>query len=104
MSSSALTTAQMLDPQTRTPNGTFLQNAVDYLNGAAGIAELRSKGLGVARLEIASPASRIVARWGNTVLVPAIVLVAGLVVWSRRRARARRVRSLFNTENAEDAS
>ena len=103
VSTSALTTPQMLDPQNRTPNGTFLMNAVDYLNGAPGIAELRSKGLGVARLSVANPASRVVARWGNTILVPALVLVVGLVVWSRRRARARRIQAMFDN-TSEDAS
>ncbi|HKK48105.1 MAG TPA: Gldg family protein [Alkalispirochaeta sp.] len=95
ISSSALTTAQMLNPQGRTPNGTFLVNAVDYLSGAPGMAELRSKGLGVARLREATPAARAVARWGNTVLVPLLVVVVGLVVWSRRRARSRRIENLF---------
>ena len=103
VSSSAMTTAQMLDPQNRSPNGTLLMNAIDYLNGAPGIAELRSKGLGVPRLDVASPASRAAARWANTILVPALVLVVGLAVWRARRARARRIRAIF-TESPEDAS
>lgn len=101
ISASALTTPQMLDAQSRTPNGTFLMNAVDYLNGAPGIAELRSKGLGVPRLSVSNPASRVVARWANTILVPALVLVAGLAVWSRRRARARRIQQLFAETNGD---
>lgn len=96
VSSSALTTAQMINPDSRTPNGTFLMNAVDQLNGASGMAELRSKGLGVARLTEATPAARAVARWSNTILVPALVVVVGLVVWSRRRARSRRIAELFS--------
>jgi ABC-type uncharacterized transport system involved in gliding motility auxiliary subunit len=95
VSSSALTTAQMLNPGSRTPNGTLLLNAVDYLSGAPGMAELRSKGLGVARLTDATPAARTVARWSNTILVPALVVVVGLVVWSRRRARSRRIERMF---------
>ncbi len=95
ISSSALTTAQLLNPETMTPNSTFLMNAVDYLNGAPGMAELRSKGLGVPRIGMTSPASRIAARWGNTIMVPLIVVIMGLVVWSRRRARSRRVRMMF---------
>ncbi|MFW5695458.1 MAG: Gldg family protein [Alkalispirochaeta sp.] len=95
VSSSALTTGQMINPERRTPNGTFLMNAVDYLNGAPGMAELRSKGLGVARLREVTPAARAVARWSNTILVPGLVLVVGLVVWSRRRARSRRIEQLF---------
>lgn len=93
--SSSLTTAQLLDPQSRTPNGTFLLNAVDYLNGAPGFAELRSKGLGVPRLQVSSPTSRLIARWSNTILVPLLVLLAGFLVWLRRRSRARRIKAFF---------
>ncbi|MFW6228872.1 MAG: hypothetical protein ACOC2V_05370, partial [Alkalispirochaeta sp.] len=93
--SSAMTTAQLLDPEGRSPNGTLLMNVLDYLNGAAGVAELRSKGLGVPRIVVMNPASVPVARWGNTVLVPALVVVIGIVVWQRRRRRSRRIQELF---------
>lgn len=95
VSASALTTGQMIDPSARTPNGTFLLNAVDYLNGAPGMAELRSKGLGVARLGEVSPTLRRVTRWSNTILVPVLVLAVGAVVWMRRRRRSRRIHAIF---------
>ncbi len=95
LSTSAVTTAQMLDPENRTPNGTFLLNVLDYLNGAPGVAELRSKGLGVPRISVEHPAAAVAARWGNTVLVPAVVILIGLVVWSRRRTRSRRIQAHF---------
>ncbi len=99
--SSALTTPQMLDPQNRTPNGTFLLNAVDYLNGTPGFAELRSKGLGVPRLDPVSGTVSTALRWINTVLAPTLVLLVGLVVLLRRRARSRRIKSLFASANGE---
>jgi len=92
---SAITTSQLLDPQSRTPNGTFLLNTVDYINGAPGFAELRSKGLEVPRLQVPFPAYRLMARWGNTILVPILVLGAGLMVWFRRRSRSRRIKAYF---------
>ena len=98
VSSSLLTTPQMLDPRQATPNSTFLLNAVDYLNGAPGIAQLRGKGLGVPRLDPVEPMVRTVVRWSNTVLVPVVVVVVGLFVWSRRRARAAGVRRMFSSE------
>ncbi|MFW6293432.1 MAG: Gldg family protein, partial [Spirochaetota bacterium] len=70
IASSALTTSQMLSAGTSTPNSTFLLNTVDYLNGAPGFAELRSKGLGVARLDDVAPTVRVAMRWTNTILVP----------------------------------
>ena len=96
--SAALTTAQMLDSQSRTPNGTLLLNAVDYLNGAPGFAELRSKGLGVPRLNPISGVLSTTLRWANTILAPVIALLFGLVVWARRRTRQRRIRGIFAHE------
>lgn len=78
-------------------------NVVDYLNGAPGMAELRSKGLGVARLVGLTPAARVVARWSNLILVPALVVIAGVIVWTRRRARARRIHARFETTSEETA-
>lgn len=95
VSSSELASPQLLDARTRTPNGVFLMNAVDVLKGASGFAELRSKGLGVPRLEITSPLVPGIARWVNVVMVPAVVVLLGVVVWLRRRARQARIRDLF---------
>jgi len=93
--SAALTTAQMLDAQSRTPNSSFLLNAVDYLNGAPGFAELRSKGLGVPRLDPVTGTLSTTLRWGNTILAPVLTLLVGLVVLLRRRGRSRRIRAAF---------
>ncbi len=100
LGSSSPTTAQLLDPQNRTPNGTFLFNTVDYLNGTPGFAELRSKGLGVARLAPTSASVRAVIRVVNTVLLPVLVVLLGLVIWARRRARRRRIKEHFSGEGA----
>lgn len=99
LSTSEVTTAQLLDPRNRTPNGTFLMNTVDYLKGAPAFAELRSKGLGVPRLEISSPAVPGVIRWMNVIGVPLLVIVIGLVVHRRRRLRARRIQAYFHGES-----
>ncbi|TVR71916.1 MAG: hypothetical protein EA427_03760 [Spirochaetaceae bacterium] len=96
--SSELTTAQLIDPQQRTANSTFLMNALDYLMGAPAFAELRGKGLGVARLEVNNPALPGVIRWLNIILVPLLVVMTGLLVKLRRRARSRRIQQLFREE------
>jgi ABC-2 type transport system permease protein len=96
LSTSEVTTAQLLDPRNRTPNGTFLMNTVDYLKGAPAFAELRSKGLGVPRLEISSPAVPGMVRWTNVIGVPLLVVVIGLAVHRRRRLRARRIQAIFH--------
>jgi ABC-2 type transport system permease protein len=101
LSTSELTTAQMLNPQNRTPNGTFLLNALDYLNGVPEVAALRSKGLGVPRITVANPASATVARWANVVLVPGIVVFIGVVVWQRRRRRSARIQAIFSEQEGD---
>lgn len=95
MSTSEVTTAQLVDPRQQTPNNTFLMNAVDYLKGAPAYAELRSKGPGVSRLEISHPALPGIIRWTSTIVVPLLVAGVGLLVWFRRRAHCRRVRDYF---------
>ena len=101
LSTSALTTAQMLDPQNRTPNGTFLLNTLDYLNGVPEVAALRSKGLGVPRITVANPASATVARWANVILVPGVVVLIGAVVWQRRRRRSARIQAIFSEQKGD---
>ncbi|POR02010.1 hypothetical protein AU468_07080 [Alkalispirochaeta sphaeroplastigenens] len=96
--SSELASAQLLDPRNRTPNGTFLLNALDYLKDQPGRAELRSKGLTVPRLQVVSPLLPGMIRWFNVLVVPALVVVLGLVVRGRRRARSRAVQALFSRE------
>jgi len=98
---SALTSSQLLDPQARTPNGTMLLNIIDYINGSPGFAELRNKGLDVPRVQIPFPSYRLMARWGNTILLPLLVLFAGLMVWFRRRRRSLRIKTYF--ENSQEA-
>ncbi|MFW6214382.1 MAG: Gldg family protein [Alkalispirochaetaceae bacterium] len=96
--SSTLTTSQLLDPQVRTPNGTFIFNALDYLNGTPGFAELRSKGLGVPRLARTSAPVRRAIRLVNTGVLPSLVVILGVLAWWRRKVRRRRIRRLFETE------
>ena len=103
VSTSEITTGSLLNPEyPNAPNATFLLNALDYLNGAPAVAELRSKGLGIPRIGAISSLARVVARWLNVILVPLVVAVVGMVVWSRRRARSRAVMALFR-DNGEES-
>lgn len=98
LGSSTLTTSQLLDPTNRTPNGTFLFNALDYLNGTPGFAQLRSKGLGVPRLEPTSAPVRGAIRVVNTAVLPLLVALLGLFAWWRRKVRRRRIKAKFEQE------
>lgn len=101
VSSSALTTPQLLDPRQRTPNGTLLMNALDVLGGSPAMARLRSKGLGVPTIEVASATAPQLVRLINIGLVPALVVALGLIAWARRRSRARAIQRRFITASEE---
>lgn len=95
VSSSELTSPQLLDARQRTPNGIFLLNAVDVLNRAPGFADLRGKGLGVPRIEITSPAVPGLVRTMNMVVAPGAVALLGVLVWLRRRRHSRAIQARF---------
>lgn len=101
LGSSLVTTRQLIDPAARTPNTTFLMNAVDYLNGAPGFAELRSKGLNVPRLTVDNPILAISARWLTILGGPLLVGIAALAAWRLRVRRARSVQILMNAKEVE---
>jgi len=99
VSSSELTSPQLLDVRQQTPNGIFLLNAVDVLQGAPGFAELRGKGLGVPRIEITSPAVPGLVRTMNMVVAPGAVVLLGVLVWLHRRRHRRSIQERFARED-----
>lgn len=98
LGSSLITTRQLIDPATRTPNTTLLMNAVDYLNGAPGFAELRSKGLNVPRLTVENPILAVSARWLTIIGGVVLVGAAAFLAWRLRVRRARALRIVINAK------
>lgn len=77
--------AQLLGQGQQTPNTILIQNMVDWLNGNEAIPPMRTKGLGASQLGETSQATRTMIRIVHVVLVPALTVVVGLLVWLRRR-------------------
>lgn len=88
---SAITTPQVMDEAGQQPVALFVRNAIDYLNGRADFARMRTKGLSLDTLENTTPRIRSVARALNLYGVPVLAALAGLIAWRRRIRRRRKI-------------
>lgn len=87
----------MLDPEGRTTNATFILNALDHLNGNDDIAAMRSKQQTLNPLETTSPVIRGMIKTLNIAGLPLLVCVFGLAVWMAGKARRKRIAHLFKS-------
>jgi ABC-type uncharacterized transport system involved in gliding motility auxiliary subunit len=87
----------MLDPEGRTTNATFILNAIDHLNGEDEIAALRSKQQTLNPLDTTTPMVRGVIKTLNIAGLPVLVFVFGLMVWGAGKARRRRIANQFKS-------
>ena len=86
----------MLDPQGRTTNATFLLNVIDHLNGDDKIATLRSKQQTLNPIAQTSPSFRLVIKGFNIIALPILVVLFGLGVLAKRTARKKKIANRFN--------
>ncbi|MDY2843412.1 MAG: Gldg family protein [Treponema sp.] len=96
ISSSKLTTSQLLDENGSEPVSLFVRNAVDYLNGESDLCEMRTKGLSLNVLSVKSPQAATAAKYFNEIGLAILVAVAGLLVLVKIRARKRAIRAKYN--------
>jgi ABC-type uncharacterized transport system involved in gliding motility auxiliary subunit len=87
----------MLDPEGRTTNATFILNAIDHLNGNDEIAAMRSKQQTLNPLADTSPMIRGVIKALNIAGLPVLVFVFGLIVWAAGNARRKRIANQFKS-------
>jgi ABC-type uncharacterized transport system involved in gliding motility auxiliary subunit len=87
----------MLDPEGRTTNATFILNAIDHLNGEDEIAAMRSKQQTLNPLNSTTPMVRGVIKSLNIAGLPLLVCVFGLAVWMAGKARRKRIANQFKS-------
>jgi len=87
----------MLDPQGKTTNATFILNAIDHLNGRDDIAAMRSKQQSLNPLDPTTPMVRGVIKSVNIAGLPALVVLFGIGVWAARNAKKKKIATLFNS-------
>ncbi len=97
VASSEMMRDSLVDEDGRSPNAIFLMNVLDHLNGRDDVAVMRGKVQRFNPLGETSAATRTFVKVFNIVGLPLLVSLAGLLVWSLRRSRQRRIRRMFRS-------
>ena len=85
----------MLDPEGRSTNSTFILNVIDHLNGGDKIARLRSKQQTLNPLAQTTPFSRGLIKTFNIIVLPILVTLFGLGVLIKRTSRKKKIANRF---------
>ena len=93
--SSEFLSDSLIDEGGASPNATFVQNVIDHLNGREDYAVMRSKGQGYNPLPEVDNRTRAFLKGLNIAVLPILVILAGLVVWSYRNARKRKIQRIY---------
>jgi len=95
MATSAITTPSVMDANGQQPVAILVRNSIDYLNGNGDLIDMRTKGLGFNTLNKTTPAVRTAARVLNLYVIPALIVLAGLMAWRSRVWRRRRIEARY---------
>ncbi len=85
----------MLDPEGRTTNATFILNIIDHLNGDDNIAQLRSKQQTLNPIDQTTPFNKGVIKAFNIIALPILVIIFGLIVYAKRSSRKKKIANRF---------
>jgi len=91
----------MLDPQGRTTNATFILNIIDHLNDEDEIARLRSKQQKLNPIAQTTSFTRGVFKALNIIALPVLVILFGLLILAKRTSRKKRIANWFNTQGVK---
>ncbi len=86
----------MLDPEGRSSNATFILNVIDHLNGEDKIALLRSKQQTLNPIAQTTPFGRGIIKAVNIIGLPILVILFGLGVLAKRKSRKKKIAKRFN--------
>jgi ABC-2 type transport system permease protein len=90
-----------LDEEGRSPNAIFLLNSLDYLNNREDIAVMRSKVQRFNPLKETKPFTRYFVKWANTLGLPALFVLVGILIWINRSNRKKRIQVMFSKTNSK---
>ncbi len=94
--SPSLLNDNLLDPEGKSPNATFVMNILDVMNGRDGIAAMRSKDTSFNPLDETSAGLKAGVKFFNIGGLPALTALFGILVWVRRIARRKRIQLMFD--------
>ncbi len=88
----------MLDPEGRLTNSTFILNIIDHLNDEDKVASLRSKQQTLNPISQTTPFLRGVFKAVNIIVLPVLVILFGLIVLAKRTSRKKKIAHRFNPQ------
>lgn len=83
------------------PNEVFLMNAIDWSVGNINMMSVRRKGLTYNPPRYSSDFVRLAVRIANIVMLPAIVVAFGLMLYRRDIKRRKKIKEIFSPENGD---
>ncbi|RMF92275.1 MAG: hypothetical protein D6734_12685 [Candidatus Schekmanbacteria bacterium] len=86
----------VVDEDGKSPNSQFLMNAIDYVNNREENALMRSKTQRFNPLKEVTAGTRTAIKTINIAGLPALVIIAGIIVWLRRIARKKTIKRIFS--------
>ncbi len=95
VASSAMIEDNILDEKGTTPNAAFILNVLDSLNNREGVAAMRSKEQSINPLVETDAAIKAFVKSFDIAGLPVVVVIFGLLVWSHRRSRKKRIQMMF---------
>jgi ABC-type uncharacterized transport system involved in gliding motility auxiliary subunit len=98
MASSDMLKDNILDEAGRGPNAVFIMNVLDYLNNHEDIAVMRAKEQRFNPLADISPSAKTAVKSLNIAGLPVLVVLAGIIVWLRRKSRRRHIQLMFQKQ------
>lgn len=93
--SSEVLSDNLLDNEGETTNSLFVLNTIDALNGREAVAVMHSKIQQFNPLEETGPGTKAFIKTFNMAVLPALVVVFGLLVWWRRHIRRKKIQIMF---------
>jgi len=86
----------MLDPEGRSTNATFILNVIDHLNGDDKVARLRSKQQTLNPIAQTTAFGRGIIKAFNIIGLPILVILFGLGILAKRTSRKKKIANRFN--------
>jgi len=93
--SSEMLRDSLLSQEGRSPNAIFVMNVLDYLNNREDTAVMRSKEQRFNPLADTGPGVKTAVKAINIAGMPIMVAFFGLLVWSRRHSRKKKIKQMF---------
>ncbi len=95
---STIITDNLLDQKGESPNAVFITNLMDHLNGRDDFAVMRGKGQVFNPLVQTSPGLRSFIKSFNIIVLPVLVIIAGILVWLFWISRRKKIEKIFKEE------